>query len=122
MKTITCGSREAVVQAIKDLRLGEPTEVIWVRPSGSTTYRFGMDGRNEAIRALANFSTSPEDALKIHTTAQVPTLRGWITEQRARRKDARRHGDKEVVAELAFERRKGRIIRNLMRLPKAACR
>lgn len=122
MKTITCGSREAVVQAIKDLRLGEPTEVVWVRPSGSTTYRFGMDGPNEAIKALANFSTSPEDALLTHTPAQVPTLRGWVAEQRARRKDARAHGDMVLVSELAFERRKGRIIRNLMRLPKAACR
>ena len=122
MKTITCGSREAVVQAIKELRLGDPTTIVWVRPSGSTTYRFGMDGLYESIRALANFSTSPEDALQTHTPAQVPTLRGWIKEQCARRKDARAHGDMVLVAELAFERRKGRIIRNLMRLPKAACR
>lgn len=121
MSTVIAYSREDLVALIKDLRLGEPTTLRWERKTGTTAYRFGMGGYNETVKALANFSVISQDDIDRAYPSEKPGLRTMMKEYRARRRDIQYIGDMEAAAMNAFERRKERIIKNLMRLPKRAC-
>jgi len=103
-----------VIDAVKALRFGERTLIEWRRPSGTTRFEFGMRGVTAYTRAIEDYDDSPKREPNF-------TAPGYVKEQRIRKREVKTIGP-EAAARAAFERRKGRIVTALKRLPKSANR